>query len=314
MSDLDLELQQGLRRVLTLGKFSQSAAARGASLSPATVSQFLASTPENILYKGDMERVQKKLRVWVDLTAERFLAPAPPPFVPTAISEDIQQTLRLAHVERVIGVVVGPPGIGKTAAIDHYSKEVGDTVSLYANASWDARAVLVGICSALGVQAKGSTWQIAQRATEALTGTGRLLVVDEAQFLKYPALEILRCIQDRARMGLVLCGMQRLYNNMMGRDREIYAHLFSRVARCLVLTGEIEEVDIIKIVRSVFPDASAREIEMFIGITNDPSGGRLRNLIQVVCHLKRHLTVTNTKLSAEMVQEAGNLLMFKAKG
>ena len=309
---LDLEVQQSLRRVMSLGGLSLAGAARGCNLSTATLSTYLRSTPEAVLYKGDLDGIQKRIATFTKRELERALAPQPPPFVETVISQEIAGVFRLSHVERVIGVVVGPPGVGKTATIEHYVQEMGDTISLSVNAMWDARAILVALCNSLGAQAKGSTWQIAERAIEALTGTGRLVIVDEAQFLKYPALETLRCIHDRARMGLVLCGMQRLYDNMMGKERGLYSHLFSRVTRCALISGDIDGMDVSRIAKSVFPDVTAREMEVFQTIANDPSGGRLRNLVQVLCHLKRTLTATSGKMTPDLIRDAGNLLMFRS--
>ncbi|GEM_PF-4807539 len=310
---LDPVVQQAVKRTMELGTYSQTAVSRGAGLSTATISQYLKSTPENVVYKGDIDAVQKKLKTWADREAERFMAPRPPPFAPTAISEEITTVLRLAHVERVICVVVGPPGVGKSATIDRYVRQVGDAILLTANPNWDARAILSGICAGMGAPSKGSTWQIADRVMESLTGTGRLIIVDNAEFLKYPALETLRCIQDRARMGLVLCGMQRLYDTMIGRERGLYSHLFSRVSKCTVLSGEVERADVTRIVKSVLPDASDMEMEMFVVIANDQMGGRLRDLVQVLCHLKRTMNTTHQRVSREMIREAGNLLMFRAK-
>lgn len=307
IAQLNTDLQQSLRKVINLGSLPQTAVAKGAGISTTVVSQFLNSTVENILYKGDMEKVQKKLQQYVERETQRIMAPQPPPYLELGNSTAISEVLKLSHIERVMCVIVGPPGTGKSFSINQYAREVGDVIYVTANPSWRTKALVASICTPLGIQTAGPSYQLVERVIETLSGTGKIVVIDEAQSLSYESLEVIRSIHDRAGIGVVLSGMQRLHDNMIGRGRGLFAHLYSRVSRCLVLSHEIDTEDVARIVRAVFPEASATEVRLFEQICNQ--AGRLRTLVQMLCHLRRTANMSRTGLNIEMIREVKTTLM-----
>ncbi|EOF6267776.1 AAA family ATPase, partial [Salmonella enterica] len=74
--------------------------------------------------------------------------------------------------------------------------------------------------------------ELSEECIQALTGTGWVILVDEAELLPYRALEVLRRIHDRSGVALVLAGMPRLLVNLKGSRGE-YAQLYSRVGMAL---------------------------------------------------------------------------------
>ena len=48
-----------------------------------------------------------------------------------------------------------------------------------------------------------------------LKGSGRMIIIDEAEHLPYKALELLRRVHDKAGMGVLLVGLPRLIHKIM---------------------------------------------------------------------------------------------------
>ena len=86
-----------------------------------------------------------------------------------------------------------------------------------------------------------------------LKNSGRLIIVDEAENLPYRALELLRRIYDKAKVGILLVGLPKLLTNLKGNKGQ-YKQLYSRVgvlAELLPIPGN----DILEITSRVTPDS-----------------------------------------------------------
>jgi DNA transposition AAA+ family ATPase len=141
--------------------------------------------------------------------------------------------------ERYIGLCYGPPGVGKTLSARHY-------------AQWDLCEPAVANCRCLFYtpavtvtpkqlegDLQGLAWDLKLAVEGALnpeegvpygfkvaTAPSRteLVLVDEADRLKFPTLEQLRDLYDRSACGVVLIGMPGLEKRLAR-----YAQLYSRV-------------------------------------------------------------------------------------
>ena len=136
---------------------------------------------------------------------------------------------------RYIGLCHGPPGVGKTLSARHYAHwdalaalfqdqrlRAGATVPARArrlphrrlHASHDHDSKAAGGCAArvalvAALRGRGRPARWARGAAPAAFDDRwtELVIVDEADRLKFPPLEQLRDIYDRGRFGLVLIGM-----------------------------------------------------------------------------------------------------------
>jgi len=89
-----------------------------------------------------------------------------------------------------------------------------------------------------------------------LAGTNKVIVIDEAQHLKLPALEELRTLTDADSAtgtpgnGVALIGNTEVYSRMMGRQQAQFAQLFSRIRMNRnYTTRKVKKED----VRALFP-------------------------------------------------------------
>lgn len=170
----------------------------------------------------------------------------PTEFVKTTIASQVTAVLHRCHIRGDMGVVIGRPGTGKTIAVNHYQGENPDVILLTAHIGWNVKSVLMSISKILGISSYGSSYVATDRIIENLSFSDRLIIIDEAQFLKLPCLEIVRTIHDLAGVGVVYIGQPELKRRMHGIDSEFYAQIYSRIGISLSLTNpEPADVELI---------------------------------------------------------------------
>ena len=179
---------------------SQNQLAAKVNLSSAALSSYL-----NQKYKGSVEAVERQLTEFfkindeVAAVAEKVGGLLPrEPYVPTSISEDVYQSIRFAQLEHCMVVLHGDAGVGKSKGAqkflkDHPTNAVGisitpSTGTLSSCIKLLARALRVPECRNKMDQ------MLALR--NRLDGTNQVIVIDEAQHLKYAALEEIRSLTD----------------------------------------------------------------------------------------------------------------------
>jgi DNA transposition AAA+ family ATPase len=180
-----------------------------------------------------------------------------PPSVEFLITKEYRRFAEFCHAcrrERYIGLCYGPPGIGKTLSARYYAQW-----DLLAPVLPSQRTTVAALCEPavaecrclfytpavtvtpkqLADELQGLSWDLKLAVEGALNlaegapygfnvakapSRTELLLVDEADRLKFPTLEQLRDLYDRSTLGLVLIGMPGLEKRLAR-----YAQLYSRV-------------------------------------------------------------------------------------
>ncbi|EEO0128634.1 AAA family ATPase, partial [Salmonella enterica subsp. enterica] len=180
-------------------------------------------------------------------------------FVTTEMAAKGLEVLAYAHQECEICVLYGAAGLGKTMLLKEYVSRNKDALLIEADPGYTARTILEELCRLLGVKVRGNIHELIDACVRELRGSGRLLMVDEAELLPYRALEILRRLHDKAGTGVVLAGMPRLLINLKGRRGE-FAQLYSRVALALNLGDTLSRDDFNQIAVNMMPEAGEASI------------------------------------------------------
>lgn len=108
------------------------------------------------------------------------------------------------------GVLCGAVGTGKTRALKEYRRERPQTLLIEANPSMTSASLLNELLGALSIALAPGNDRKFDHVTKALMGTSYLIIVDEAELLSANALHYLRRVRDKAGVGVVLAGTERL--------------------------------------------------------------------------------------------------------
>jgi DNA transposition AAA+ family ATPase len=227
---------------------------------------------------------------------------------------------------RYIGLCYGPPGVGKTLSARHYAQwdmlapaleeqrlhvqgepppEVADCHTLFytPTVTLTPRRLaddLTGLCHLLDI-----TGQRAQRPApgtvhiiQAHPTLTELVILDEADRLKFPTLEQLRDSYDRTGFGLVLIGMpgieKRLARYAQFYSRVGFVHQFrtlSTEAMRLILIYKWEQLGL-RLVPDDFTDAEAMAAIIRITGGNFRLVHRLFNQIERILQINGLQTIT----------------------
>lgn len=138
------------------------------------------------------------------------------------------QSIRDSLETGPIGQIIGEPGTGKTWAGKWLCQELG-ALRICCVHGISNKALAVRIYEGVtGERGQGSTNSLLARVEK--LAAGRLLIVDEANHLRWQQLEVLRYLADEAGMGLLLIGtelMDRPFQD--GRTATLLAQLASRI-------------------------------------------------------------------------------------
>lgn len=263
---------ESLREYIAKSGKTQKAVGQELGISDGLVSSFLAGkykTPHTMI---------PKIRALLDMHAKKAVAPKAPDFAETSISRTVYNTIAYAHLRGVIAVVYGDAGVGKTSTVREYVKN--DSLALLITIS-PTYSSITGVNELIAAQ-MGVRERVARRLTaeivDRLKGSGRVLIVDEAQHLTVRALNHLRCMSDESGVGIALVGNEEVYSKLRGSGKADFAQLFSRVGmRKQVQTRDIKIEDI----KSIFGQYGLDEgvLKLLGGVANTPYG--LRGAVNV---------------------------------
>ncbi len=230
----------------------------------------------------------------------------------TAALQMCHHALEFCHKEGELGVVTGPAGVGKTSAIRAYTSGRDHTLLLEADATWGKFGAIKELAEMVGLDPDRHSRIVLNSIVESLVLKPRFLIVDEADLISHPGLEVLRAIHDRCggEVALALIGLPRLYQNMTrGRSgRGNLAQLHSRVGIFAELPmPTLKEVR--AFVRSKYPKATDDAIQALAAEGRDLGMRRVAKLLKGAAEVAE---MNDTDLNAEVVQVAATRTMMIA--
>lgn len=224
---------------------TQSAVSKEIGISPGTLSQFLSGT-----YIGANEEIALKVTQYLEREHERSINTSPPTF-----KSELRNTvlvyscLRYIQTRGGIGTIVGAAGSGKTTALKHYALDHSNVIYVQMDATKNSpRSVLKQIASALGKESRSRTSSdLLDDLVNELTGTNKLVVIDEAQHLTERSFDTVRALTDKAGIGIVYAGTPDIRNRMVGRKKEELDQVYSRIAFNVPLSNryKLEEIRVL---------------------------------------------------------------------
>lgn len=228
-----------LRRFVVEKKaISASRLAKMAGISPSAVSELLKHR-----YKGDVDAVLCKCEAVVNEMLRREDAPGAAQFVETRVAKRIFSICKMASKNSTIAAFYAVSGIGKTMALEAVVRL--DFPSAILIKCHPGNAAPLTFCQAV-LRAMGNNRVdpdlYRSRATafnaivERLADSSRMIIIDEADCLQVPTLNVVRQIHDAtgddaSRCPIVLAGRPnlRIKINKTVRDMEIGGSLRGRI-------------------------------------------------------------------------------------
>ena len=219
------DLRPALRALIKERGWSMAEVARRVGVTGTVVSAWLRAN-----YRGDNERIAGLVQRLINTERDADgLTAGLDRHADLAVTGEVVGIAAHAHANADLTVVYGTAGGGKTSALERYCEQHSGAC-LVTMAPWitTPSAVLGAIADALDGAASETTAARLARVVVARLSIGRaLLVVDEAHHLSQVLLDVVRCVHDEARCGLVLCGNEPLWSRLARGERA--AQLVSRV-------------------------------------------------------------------------------------
>ena len=234
-------MRERLAQFIETSGTSQSRIAKELGVSKSTVSLFLGGT-----YSGNNHELARNIEQLLSMGAARQ-ATAQPPKICLGVRNtvEIEQTAKIAHVQKSIALIYGPAGCGKSTALKHYASTTHGVIYVEADATVNTvRSILKLILSAMGAEAHGSTADLMQCILGKLRGTSQLLILDEAQHLSERSFDAIRAINDKAHIGIVYAGNPSVLKRMYGRRAEEFDQVYSRTTYKCPLNNTFTKSDI----------------------------------------------------------------------
>ncbi|HGB5310845.1 TPA: AAA family ATPase, partial [Salmonella enterica subsp. enterica serovar Poona] len=288
--------------------YSQNDLALKIGRSPAVINQFLQGK-----YKGNTEDVAARIREFVETEEARFNAKfKAPTFVETESTKEATKLIDFARKYRTICVLTADSGLGKSTILKEYRAGRTDTILIEVTSGFTPRALMKVLLAEIDPDAsKGaSTAELMNKCISGLNNTPRLILVDEAELLPYQTLEALRRLYDMAETGIVLAGLPRLTNNLVGADGE-HVQLYSRIAQYLDLNEEFKRQCFDAIAVRMMPEAENEDVRNLLYICSGNNVRRLLNIVRGVYDLCDRLDI---EVSIGAVRNYTDKLMGKSKG
>ncbi|OUJ17086.1 AAA family ATPase [Acetobacter sp. DsW_063] len=185
-------------------------------------------------YAGRTDTVNTKVSSWISAHKARKKVTAAAPqaleYLDIPSASAFRSVMEYSQATPDMGLITGGAGVGKTYAAEEHQRRNPNVWILTADPSMQTpNAVLRELCDVIGVECGAQQRRLAA-IVRRVTGTRGLVIVDEAQHLTTQAIDQLRTIHDKARIGVVFIGNEPLRRRIegMGRDTS-HAMIFSRI-------------------------------------------------------------------------------------
>ncbi|EAY2166350.1 ATPase [Salmonella enterica] len=305
-----MNIKEKLIQLLEGTGYTQKKVATKTGLSTAVISQYLKG-----VYNGNIRNVENVLADFIRREEERARRQeVKESFVHTRLADLALGLISNTHMDGDIGVIFGPAGMGKSMVLRQYASTSKGVILIEADPGYTAKVLLQELCVRLGVKKTGNIHELSEECIQALTGTGWVVLVDEAELLPYRALEVLRRIHDRSGVALVLAGMPRLLINLKGSRGE-YAQLYSRVGMALDIEAhkaESEADDFNIILASLLGTAVGTDYLSSPGVVSafrKHSKGNYRRLFKLARGVVRASAIGNQGISVNLIERYAEMLI-----
>lgn len=232
-------------------EITQKKVADESGLSQTVVSQFISNT-----YSGDNSKIANTLMKFLRLYKDRLNVKEESCFyADLSNTKTVMGLAAYAHKHCEMALICGDSGAGKTTALKHYADNSAGVIFVTANSAIrTGRLILQQIAETMGKNCIGCNFkQIMDKLINALNGTKRLIIIDEADRLSLNALQAVRDLNDIAKVGIVLAGNNKLRMQMF---QGVKGGEFDQIRTRTLFKPAIYNKYTIDEIHGIFPDVN----------------------------------------------------------
>lgn len=220
----------------------------------------------NCKYKGDVKGILSDIESYLNLKqTQKSRIYKGIGYVPTSVSEYMYQVIRGVHIAGDCEIITGDTGVGKSRTIIKYASDYPENTVVVTPTVADGSAVGIMklIAEQLGISDADGMERLPHltRAVMPKLHDGMLIIIDEAQHLKFPAIDHLRSISDKftdrgETMGVCFVGNPSFMRHFDDKRLPVTGQVFNRAnLRPYIKASDIKIEDI----RLLFPELSAEK-------------------------------------------------------
>ena len=282
---------------------SQRQISKEINLSTSVISQFL-----NGNYPGDNTEVAKTIERYLAVGKERLKSvPEPIFYEQLHNTKEVLFACSWAHRNNDMVLVCGDAGAGKSTALRHYTDNHAGVILVTANAcTTTASAVLDLLCKAIGRQCPSRKAALMNTLIEQLSGSSRLIIIDEADHLSLEALQAVRNLNDTAGCGVLLSGNDKIWRQMLSPRR---GYEFDQLRTRLVVRKLVSNAYEVEELEKIFPQLDQSSIGFLLRIAERES---LRTAVKVYIVAAELATATSSRITLKYLRDVQKQMMGEA--
>lgn len=207
-------------------------------------------------------------------------------FVETYTYRMAQVICDRARTYRNFGILSAYVGTGKTTALKRYAHDNAGTLLIEADPSMTSSTLLDEIMEQANIPPVGASRDKKIRAIiKALKGSDRLIILDEAEKVSVSdksnnALECLRRISDKAAVGVVLAGTEKLY--ALITPEGVFGQIRSRTPIITAVIKSITKEDATLLINNALPQADEATIKTIWSLCRGSARMLCEGLIPII--------------------------------
>ena len=296
----DTEFIAKVYEFISLTGWTQIQLAQRAGISTSVLSQYLTGK-----YPGDKGKVKKRLCDVIEIENKRMTTRTVNPlFIKTSVSERFFSIASMCQVFNEIGVCYADAGAGKTESAREFIARNSTSILIEADPGYTPTVLFKELHLSIGGFGTNNLHNTFNDCIERLKKSGRLLIIDEAEQLPYKSLELVRRLHDKAEIGILLTGMEKLLGNLTG-FRGQYSQLYSRVGFKAKLLGLTED-DTENIVKRQIGDT-----DNLWKVFHRLSRGNTRRLFKGIRNAIHVSDINQCPLDANVIQTAFDMMSIE---
>ncbi len=255
------------------------------------------------------EKVRQRSTPRIDLYDEGFPF-RDPGFIETTASRVIFGVLGHCSKAPDMGLIVGSSGSGKTRALQAYKREQYFVHIINCSiATRSLGSILDQLLRQVSATRHQSNYQTIESIIKSLSEFPSLLALDDAHFLSWPQMELMRSFYDRARCGVAFIAQETLYDSMIGsRKNYVWEQLISRIGIHYRLEPPTEG-DVEAICQGICPELDGKCLRYLFDRARGP--GKLRAVTKLLAKAAQVHVKEGVPLDVTLLKKIDGLVTFK---